>query len=464
MTSKRSANSVVFWTLVVTVLLTPLPFASVYVWSWSLLACIVGVLLAVWTIRVALGWEPAALGLKSTWPFVLPFAVAALWAVIQTSSSLTPVAWHHPLWHTAAEALGTEVESSISLNPYKGFSILTRLLTYAAIFWLSLQYCRGATRARQVIYAVSMAGLCYAAYGLVVQFTGSQTILWFNKFAYKADLTSTFVNRNSFATYAGLTLLCTTGLGLIIVSESLRGMAVGRERLRQLVENVTTGRGWVLLLAWMVIVTALILSHSRAGFFSTFLGLFVLITAMGLTRAVRGRSTAIFGAACAAGIAMFLLIGGEGLDQRLARTSILEEERPIVYGLTLEAIQTSPWLGSGLGTFEEVFRFHRTPDIGNFYLKAHSTYLENALELGVPAALALFTVFAGFLALTFRGLRYRKINAVYPGIGFAATVLVASHSLVDFSLQNPAVTAAYVLVMGAACAQSWSSRKSGDRW
>ncbi len=38
-----------------------------------------------------------------------------------------------------------------------------------------------------------------------------------------------------------------------------------------------------------------------------------------------------------------------------------------------------------------------------------------------------------------------------------ATALVAVHSTVDFSLQNPAVAATYALLMGAAVAQSWGN-------
>jgi O-antigen ligase len=130
----------------------------------------------------------------------------------------------------------------------------------------------------------------------------------------------------------------------------------------------------------------------------------------------------------------------------------------------MSAIDAAPILGTGAGTFEEVFRFYRTTDILDVYMKAHNTYLENILELGFPAALALFSVFAGFVVLTCVGLRRRRRDVVFPCIGLASTVLVAAHSLVDFSLQIPAVTATYCLIMGAACAQCWSTRKPEDPW
>jgi len=161
---------------------------------------------------------------------------------------------------------------------------------------------------------------------------------------------------------------------------------------------------------------------------------------------------------------MFFAISGDKLDTRLAATSFASEERPLVYELTVEAIETAPLLGTGYGSFEEVFRFYRSEDIKVFYLKAHNTYLENILELGTPAALALFATFGGFLVITFGGLRRRRRNKIFPCIGVAATTLVAAHSLVDFSLQIPAVAMTYSLIMGITCAQSWNSQRVRDQW
>jgi O-antigen ligase len=451
-----------FWALVGLVILAPLPLGAVHLWSWGLMACVVAVLLAVWSCRVILGWERPVIRLKTAWPLVIPFCAAMLWAVVQ-SLSFTPADWHHPLWFSAADALGMELRSRITLNPYETISFVCRLLTYAGIFWLSMQYCRRSDRARQVIHALTYAGLAYTVYGLIVQFSGSQTILWFSKFAYLDDLTSSFVNRNSFATYAGLTLMCATGLIVMSIASTLGAPGGGRERLRRLIENMT-GRGWSLLLAWIVILTALILSHSRAGFMSTLLGLATLIAALRFSRALSGRTALIFAGVCFAALCLFFTVGGEALDLRMAEATWVGEPRLRVYDLTMSAIDAAPILGTGAGTFEEVFRFYRTTDILDVYMKAHNTYLENILELGFPAALALFSVFAGFVVLTCVGLRRRRRDVVYPCIGLASTVLVAAHSLVDFSLQIPAVTATYCLIMGAACAQCWSTRKPEDPW
>jgi O-antigen ligase len=450
------------WTIVVLVILLPLPLGAVYQWSWGVMCVVVGVVLAIWSGRVAFGLQDPAFGLRSLWPMALAFGLVALWIVLQ-SLSLTPAGWHHPLWKSAADALDGQTGGAISLNPYDTISGLTRLLAYAGIFWIAWQYCRRAQRARQTMLAVVYGGLAYAFYGLVVYLSGAETILIFRKVAYLGDLTSTFVNRNSYATYAGLGLVCATGLVFALVTQAMEGGGGGRERLIRVVDQVI-GRGWPLVLAWIVLFVALVLAHSRAGFLSTLLGLLALLAGAGLTRAVDRRLALVFGGLCAVGLIWGLGVGGDALLERLLQTSLASEERPIVYERTLAAIRDTGALGTGFGTFEEAFRFYRTPEIqGNFNM-AHNTYLENALELGPPAAIALYGVFAGFAALCIYGLRQRRRDAVYPCIGFAATVLVAAHSLIDFSLQIPAVTATYMLIMGVACAQCWSSRRPADPW
>lgn len=457
----RRDAPLLFWATVGLVVLLPLPLGTVYQWSWALMASAMGAILAAWSVRVALGRQEAAFGLSGIWWLVLPFVVAVLWIILQTWSWM-PDRWHHPLWASTAEALQSDLDGAISLNPFESLSGLVRLLTYAGVFWISLQYCRKAARARQVFLAITYAGLVYAAYGLLVYLSGSETILIFRKPGYFGDLTGTFVNRNSYATYAGLGLLCATGLILVQVTQS-SGATSRRDRLTRLLDAIVS-RGWPLLITWLALLTALVLTHSRGGFASVSAGMLVLLLAAASSRAA-GRMLAIgFGGLCAAGLVAVLVTGGNGLIDRMLQTSLELEERPLVYARTLEAIDDAGPLGTGFGTFEEAFRFYRTSDINGHFNMAHNTYLENVLELGWVAATALFAVIAGFAVTCVLGIRRRRRDIVYPCVGLAATVMVSLHATIDFSLQIPAVTATYMLLMGAACAQCWSSRRPADPW
>jgi O-antigen ligase len=478
--SSVHAGGLVFWALIAIVVLAPLHLGSVLPWSWGLLGCLAGVLLGVWAVRLALGLEKMTVDLADTWIPLSLYGVALLWIFVQSRSSLF-AGWHHPLWQTAAEILGMPVTGAISINPEQTLAHLVRLLLYGTVFWLSLQACRKPVRARQVFLAVSFASIAYAAYGLIAFLTDASSVLWYEKPQYQEDLTSTFVNRNSYATYAGLGLLTTTGLILVMIAQKgARLLAqktaapaegsggatfIARGQLkiwsREGIKSLYRSTLWwerVILFGWIALVAALVFSHSRAGFASTVFALVSLVLAVGLTRSTQRRSALVLAFAFAIGIVLFLAFGGEALVTRFAETTAKHEQRPIVYDLTIAGIADAPMVGTGLGTFEEVFRFYRTELVRDYYALAHSSYLESILELGFPAAFALFGVFVWFFVLTIHGIRKRRRDTIYPCVGFAATVLVALHSLVDFSLQIPAVTVTYALIMGAACAQSWSSR------
>ncbi len=453
----------VFWGLATLVVLAPLPLGSNRPWAWFTLAAGVGALLTLWFGAMALAGRPQPVAAQRLRGPLGLFLAVCLWVVIQWAP-WTPTAWHHPLWAEAGRALGRELAGRISLNPDLTLSALTRLLCYGGVFWLSLQLGRDFGRARLAVQWMVAAGAAYALYGLTVQFSESNMILWMDKWVYRGVVTSTFVNRNSYATYAGLTLVCAFALLLVRLGDVLRTNAPGREKLRLALDRLL-GSGAPLFVAMLVIATALLLTASRAGASSTLLGLVVLLWTALLARTIPRRQ--------AAGLLLLLLlagagvlaISGENLVQRLARTETQEltlRGRGSTYAVTVRAIGDAPLRGTGYGTFRDVFPLYRDEsiEVPLIWDKAHSTYLENALELGIPATAALCGAVLGCARCCWRGIRRRRRNRVYPAVGVATTALVAAHSTVDFSLQMPAVSVTYAFILGIACAQSFSS-KSG---
>jgi cytochrome c oxidase assembly factor CtaG len=72
------------------------------------MAVVVGLLLVTWSMLVVIGRLRPAFGLSRLWLLILLFLIPICWAVLQ-SLSLTPEAWHHPLWQSAAEALDMQL-------------------------------------------------------------------------------------------------------------------------------------------------------------------------------------------------------------------------------------------------------------------------------------------------------------------------------------------------------------------
>lgn len=448
----RGASVLILSGLLALVLLGPLPLGLVYPLGWWTLSASVALLLL--AFGVAAWREPlAAQGLGAMASWLVPFAATAIWIVLQ-AAPVMPEAWHHPLWDAAAQVLGADVAGAISLNPFDTVSALIRLLAYGGIFWLALHLGRSAERARAVFLGLSIAGFLYAGYGFLVEISGVKLVLWYPKTWYPDSVTATFVNRNNYATYAGLGLIAASGLVVRHLSMVMSLPLDGRARLLRFARSMSLGRS-LFLGGWMVLVTALVLSNSRGGVVSALLGLAALVTAASAMRMLRPRHALAMALAIAVAGALLIGAAGEKLGLRFATTALEQEGRPIAYELVLKGIGERPWLGTGFGTFEEAFALVRDERLAGGWDKAHNTYLENAFELGIPAA-ALLT--AACLALLWRcvvGLRARRRAGIYPAIGIGATVLVGCHSLVDFGLQVPAIAATYALVMGIAVAQSW---------
>ena len=96
------------------------------------------------------------------------------------------------------------------------------------------------------------------------------------------------------------------------------------------------------------------------------------------------------------------------------------------------------------------------------YDKAHNSYLEFALEAGVPALVLMIGVLGGLTALSAHGIWKHRENRLFPCIGVAAAALVASHAVIDFSLQIPAVAVIFAVLLGIATAQSLRRRRRHD--
>jgi O-antigen ligase len=103
---------------------------------------------------------------------------------------------------------------------------------------------------------------------------------------------------------------------------------------------------------------------------------------------------------------------------------------------------------------------HRPPEMDQHWDKAHSSYLENAFELGLPAVAVFYGVLAAVAGLTVRGLIVRRRHRVYPALGFAALVLAGGHAVVDFTLQMPANALWLAALAGVGVAQSIPTRRA----
>lgn len=440
----------------------PLPFGSNRPLWWTVLALWTGGMMAAYAYRIWSGRERPGIGLWALLPIVLPYLAAVLWAIVQT----WPIPFDglaHPIWNDASDALvGKPMSQHISLDPHRTGTGVMRLLTYAGIFWLALQFGRDRVFADRLLKVLTWTGLVYATYGVIVHVFGVERVLWYPKQAYVGFLTSTFINRNSYATYAALGLMCSTAVLFTVLRDSLQRKTLTKRTWMHLIETLT-GPGAVPLVATCILGTALLQTVSRAGEVCTMIGLLVFMILTGVARLVAWRHTfvPVFGIVVVT--IVLLLINGTNVMSRIQTLNADRIERTQMYEVTANAIGDAPVVGVGLGTFPSIFAMYRQPSYVNTMPveNAHNSYLENALELGLPATILLLGSLGAVLEACIMALKRRKRGRIFPIVGIAAITTVTLHAVVDFSLEIPAVAVTFAAIIGVACAQSFrTSRKS----
>lgn len=452
-----------FWFTAFTalVLLLPLPFGSNRLWASDLFGVISALILmgmAYDLYRTPALWPSGGPFRRLGTAFVL-MTLVVIWAFLQTQSWM-PKAWHHPVWKEVQD-LPDAFSGSISIDPDKFPESVIRMPGYVICFLLAFVAGRNNAHAKFLLKALGIGAIVYAFYGLLMQSTGLHLVLWYKKWAYEDFVTSTFINKNSYATYAGLGLqVC---LALFWRHLKKRPKTEPDVPLKAALLEKFLRQDSPYLIMCLIVLGALLLTGSRAGIASALTGCGVFFIALGLNRRWAWQKWLVVGGCCLAILFAYLLLSGNVLLDRLDQSQ-MQNDAPLrlgAYAISMRAISANPWLGFGLGSFESTFRLYRDPGFSLWFQHAHNDYLELALELGIPAALMYVAAILLMISCCVQGVWRRHRQEIFPALGLSASVTVGLHAFADFSLQIPAVAATYAVILGLGVAQSWSSKKEG---
>ncbi len=374
-----------------------------------------------------------------------------------------PQAWTHPVWQLAGNVLGTHTNAVISLNPWRSETELMKLLTYAMAAWLARVFASRPDRALFLLNSLIGIGAFYAAYALVMASLG---IAQFNVFygvpATAHDVSGPFVNHNSYATYAGVITLC-AGVRLVEAGWVSVTAARGLRRLALTLLQYLFGRGVPYLIAAALALSTLIATTSRAGNFAALAGMvsLLVLSFVVAARQSRMRWLASVSLAVFAGIVVLFAINGQLLAVRfddMAASGLRDDTRLMLWNAAWHMIHDAPLLGLGLGTYENAYPMYSDVMMPFIMNKTHNDYLELAAGWGLPAAILWWSSLAWLALICARGIFLRRRNRVYPMLAIGATVLVSVHSIFDFSLQMPAISLTYAVILGLGVAQAFSTR------
>jgi hypothetical protein len=262
-----------FLLLSLLVLLSPIPLASNRDWSWSLLAFLAAVLVLAWLLGAAISRRRLFTGLHWLIPLLFLFALA--WAWVQTQAWV-PAEWKHPVWALAGTALGAELPGAISVAPEDNYTAIMRLLSYGLVFFLSFQLARDRENAQRAFRWIFIAAVIYSFYGLLSYWGFLREFNWYQHDSFSRDVRATFVNRNHFANWLGIAMVCAVAFFFDHMMRAPRYPMMALQSRQKRFDRFLA-RAWAPLAGLILMVSALISTHSRGGFVAAVCGGFMLL-------------------------------------------------------------------------------------------------------------------------------------------------------------------------------------------
>ncbi len=443
--------------------------------AWAINGLAVSIFLMWFAVGAGLSGNVLPVPVKRIRFVLCLYIIICIIVYIQSSFWLSDI-FVHPIWGEAGRALPQKLQGAISINPSDTIIGLMRLLTYGGVFWLALQFGRDVKQANLILKILGVAILLNALYAMFLWSSGYQTILWFDKWVGKEEVTGTFVNRNHFASYIAMGCIIWLSFVLRACEQLFRRLSGVRPKyyFDTIIEEIFVCNG-IYILGFFILFGVLLLSRSRAGFLCACIGMLSVILCSGLAwlKHTQNRRVSLFSVASRfvggvsavfiSGLGVLVLfqgLGGSRLLSRLLNENSVDYERVGVFRKVVEAIADSPLLGSGFGTFSDIFPIYRDSVLSAYgrWNQAHNTYLENMMELGIPVAFLLFLTVGWCVYRCFIGAFWRQKHQNFAQIGLCVSIMVLLHSLIDFPLQISGITITYITLLALGVSQSWSSR------
>ncbi|MBN2752080.1 MAG: O-antigen ligase family protein, partial [Rhodospirillaceae bacterium] len=330
------------------------------------------------------------------------------------------------------------------------------LLSCGLIFVLATQLGRRRHRAAQAVVAVAVSGAVYGAAALAFHALGVDYVLWLPKWAYLGDATGTFVGRTAFGAFAGIGAL--TGLVQALQGHVSRLPTIGPgARIERLLSRVIP---WLFVSVFLLL--AVLASHSRGALLVTLAACLVLIVAAAVGGLLRARHAVVWIVATGVIVGTVVLADGDVTVSRLWGEGDWSGDRPNLLRLTWAAISDAPFVGHGVGAFEQSFYPYRDLSLPRdvIYGHAHNAWAETIMALGWPAGGCLLMAIIAVVFVCAVGVIRRRQDQIYPAWAVSVAFLLGLQAVIDFTVQIPALAALLAYILGIGYAQSWSQRNA----
>ncbi len=401
-------------------------------------------------------WLPLPLGSNRTWSEMLMVIMVALlsisWSVLflagkaKLSQSFKKAAVASALLVTAQVYVYYQLYNNLSIDVDSSFRELLQGISLTLLFMLCLLLINSSQRIKTTILVIIASGLFQAVFGSLMTLSGVEYTFFLEKYTYLGVATGTFINRNHLAGY--LVICLSLGLGMMIASlkantNSWKGL------IRQVFEAILSQKA-ILRISLVIMVAALVMTHSRMGNTAFFASMGIIGTlAILLKKRSIGSTIVLLLSLLIIDVAVVGTFFGVGkVIDRLEKTSADSETRDEVNLYSIKVVEGNLLAGTGAGTFYNSFPAVREKEVGfMFYDHAHNDYIEFLTERGVIgiAPLVLLVVITFLVAFT---ALWKRQQPLMRGCAFGclmSMLAMAIHATVDFNLQIPANAATFML-------------------
>ncbi len=462
------------WILILLFIFTPIAFGSMDIWAFSLMELGILLIISLYVIQesffnhsfAAQNSYGSFLNLKknSAIPLILLcfFLAFILFQMIPLPAGvikiLSPKAYElrqqllsinsplqalslpnpHNLWPTryplSISPYATEIEF------FKWFALIGFF-----IFLLYGRFLDDYKIRSQLVIVIMLVGIGESLYGMIEFFSGHHHILYLDGVSLMSTVTGTFINRNYFAGY--LLMVIPLSMGFL-----LSRLAVQTDHFGGWRHSLSSLDGKDLLIGFGVIlmILGLLFSASRMGIISLLLSfslLGILFRDPKKEKRFSKTPTLLLGLA-------LLWAGWIGLDAVISGFFNVAEGfkmRQMIWVDTFRILKDFPILGSGLGTFPQVFPMYRSFHIQGLVTHADNDFLQLASECGVIGMIPLLILFIFLIHKAFLGIRSLPTGVPQRYItvgGLVGIFALMIHSIIERNIQIPANAFLFAFLCG----------------
>jgi len=316
------------------------------------------------------------------------------------------------------------LSSLFSLHRQTSFWSIILLFYYLTIFYLVVHTTRTRSQLRQLIYVIIGVAIFLSVFGLFKRF-GVNPFTWWNYTDIPQNvhrLSSTYGNPDHLAGYMEMAIPLLLGLFLLGYRP-----------------------GIIILLIYFccLLLTALILSLSRGGWIGSFISMAFMAAALLADRHFQKKKLllALIGGFFAVAL---IVLSSTPVVERI-RTLEQKDQTPnlrsrlLRWKGTFVMIKDHPLLGTGPGTFANIFTQYQPPGIASRSMYAHNDYLHLTSEAGLLLVPVIIWMIVALFRKGFHKLKNpsRLVRGITLGALSGITAILV-HSIADFNLHIPA--------------------------